>query len=258
MSSEGLRVDKPDKEASSAPLSSSTSSAKAADAPFRDQHLHQFYDFAGVRIPFSKETLRDLKTRNNTPSVSILFFADRSVLNKTCHIEAPYFLFPDEKSIQGSSTLFASLLRDMSSKNLVACVKFVRSRQSQAHLGVLVPQEETFDNGGAQEHPAGFHMLVLPFLDDLRANPAPPIAHTLLNEVGADEQLATATAMIRRLMYSGGHPSPAVEAVESPSLQLFWAVLESLALGTPKPHWNTSLDALVPLIPAEELGKYSF
>lgn len=38
-------------------------------------------------------------------------------------------------------------------------------------MAVLVPQEEVISEGGGQDMPPGFHVIVLPFVDDIRAPP---------------------------------------------------------------------------------------
>jgi ATP-dependent DNA helicase 2 subunit 1 len=38
-------------------------------------------------------------------------------------------------------------------------------------MAVLLPQEEEFTEGGGQDMPPGFHVIVLPFVDDIRAPP---------------------------------------------------------------------------------------
>jgi ATP-dependent DNA helicase 2 subunit 1 len=36
---------------------------------------------------------------------------------------------------------------------------------------VLIPQEETFTKDGGQDQPPGFHVILLPFADDIRKPP---------------------------------------------------------------------------------------
>jgi ATP-dependent DNA helicase 2 subunit 1 len=45
-------------------------------------------------------------------------------------------------------------------------------RRNQAPVfAAVIPQEEEFDEKGTQSTPPGMHCIVLPFLDDIRANP---------------------------------------------------------------------------------------
>lgn len=83
----------------------------------------------------------------------------------------------------GSTRTFAALLK--------SCLKFDRHalalcrfrRNVGPEFAVLIPQEETFGRDGGQEDPPGFHVIVLPYADDIRNQPK-NITDNLLGEAG--------------------------------------------------------------------------
>lgn len=96
-----------------------------------------------------------------------------------------YFLYPDEdvaghlltfaqanrQSYTGSTRTFAALLKSClkKGKHALAICRFKTNITPE--FAVLIPQEGTFTEGGGQEMPPGFHVIVLPFVDDIRAPP---------------------------------------------------------------------------------------
>ena len=66
-------------------------------------------------------------------------------------------------------------------------------------FAVLIPQEETFTEGGGQDMPPGFHEIVLPYVDDIRAPPK----NMSDNLVGASDSGSYGGS---RLTYSYGYP----------------------------------------------------
>jgi hypothetical protein len=70
------------------------------------------------RVPLNADELKFIKTCGNDPGVGLqlLYFMPRSKLTKDLNVESSYFLFPDDKSVKGSSALFEALLRDLAAK----------------------------------------------------------------------------------------------------------------------------------------------
>lgn len=71
----------------------------------------------------------------------------------------------------GSTRTFAALLK--------SCIKLKRHAlalcrfraNSLPEFCVMIPQEETFTADGGQDDPPGFHLVPLPFRDDIRVPP---------------------------------------------------------------------------------------
>ena len=84
------------------------------------------------------------------------------------HVKPGHFLYPDEKTIEGSTTLFSSLLtKCLERKKFMLCEIIARSNTSP-RLAALCPQEEELDENRLQKNPPGFHLIYLPFADDFR------------------------------------------------------------------------------------------
>lgn len=87
---------------------------------------------------------------------------------------------------------------------------------------LLIPQAETFKNGG-QEDPPGFHVIRLPFVDDIR-DPPRGMDH---NIIATDDEVMAMEKIIRRLRFKSG--KYASDAYQNPALQYHQRQLEALA-----------------------------
>ena len=71
----------------------------------------------------------------------------------------------------GSTRTFAALLQSCLKQNRHALALCRFRTNITPEFAVLIPQDETFTEGGGQDMPPGFHVIVLPFIDDIRAPP---------------------------------------------------------------------------------------
>ena len=77
----------------------------------------------------------------------------------------------------------------MLSKNKVALTLFMPRENAVPAFAVLLPQAEELDASGHQYQPPGMHLIVMPFIDDIRE---PPSLHALSansDEVGAASKI---------------------------------------------------------------------
>lgn len=81
-----------------------------------------------------------------------------------------FFIYPDEKGYTGSTRTFSALLQSCIKQDRHALALCRLRAGSTPEFCVLIPQEETFDRG-SQDDPPGFHVVVLPFVDDIRDQP---------------------------------------------------------------------------------------
>ena len=79
------------------------------------------------------------------------------------------FIVPDETQFTGSCSLFAHLVERIQVQEKVAFCKFIPRNGSVAKLVALIPQVASFDAACDLAIPEGFHMVYLPFADDLRS-----------------------------------------------------------------------------------------
>jgi ATP-dependent DNA helicase 2 subunit 1 len=71
-------------------------------------------------VAFNAEEMKYIKQCGNAVGtgvgLQILFYMPQTSLSNTINLESSYFLFPDEKTVRGSSVLFEALLRDLAAK----------------------------------------------------------------------------------------------------------------------------------------------
>ncbi|CAB4011678.1 X-ray repair cross-complementing 6-like, partial [Paramuricea clavata] len=175
-------------------------------------------------VIFEKEEVDSIKSSGDT-GLTLLGFKPRSSLKRYHHVRPAQFIYPDEKSISGSSRLFTALLKKCASKNLVIMCRFVPRRAASVRLVALIPQEEELDEQNVQVSPPGFHLIFLPFADDLRklSYDDTPRAN--------DDQVEKAKEIIKTLT-SNFDPLD----IENPSLQKHYGNLEALALDKDAPE----------------------
>ena len=110
-----------------------------------------------------------LRTLDLEPGIKLLGFKDRSELTFDDNVRHSLFIYPDEESYAGSRRTFTALLSSMVKKGKVGLVRALTRRNASPSFCVLLPQEEGEGDGWAE--PSGFHLIPLPFADDIRAAP---------------------------------------------------------------------------------------
>ena len=197
-------------------------------------------------------------------NIEILHYAPQSQLPDYLSLRAPYFITPDERLMSGSSRIFATLLKDLHAKKLLAVVRFNgRNSLDQPRLCVMIPQLELTDKEmDLQLLPPGFNLIILPFRNEIRANPcrAPSTVLEGLTEIPG--LLKTAHSMVDALMLntqinpSTSQMNDANEEhndedsfqlfdylrIENPALQQFYKILQAVALSEEDYTWNADED----------------
>jgi len=158
--------------------------------------------------------------------VCVVGFKSRDRL-KPYHVRGNggYFAVPDESSHTGSTAACRALIDVLLKRDKMAIAAYV-NKQSVL-MTALVPQREALADDGAVELPFGFHVIPLPFSDDLRM---PPL------EYKPDEPSAEAVASAGDLVSKMRVP---YTLRKSPILECFYGCLEAYALG------ETSLPTVV-------------
>ncbi|XP_074637698.1 X-ray repair cross-complementing protein 6-like [Acropora palmata] len=187
-----------------------------------DIKLYQM--FGGEKVIFEKEEVTSMKTFGD-PGLLLMGFKPRSSVKTYHHIRPAQFLYPSEKSVSGSTTLFSALLGRCIARDVVPICRFIPRRNCPPRFVALLPQEEELDEHNNQVRPPGFHMIFLPFTDDLRRlkYEQTPKATT--------EQINKAKQVIKNL--TSGFDS---SNFENPSLQKHFKNLEALALDRDEPE----------------------
>lgn len=112
--------------------------------------------------------MRSLRTLDLEPGIKLLGFKDRSELEFEDNVRHSLFIYPDEESYAGSRRTFTALLSSMVKKGKIGLVRALTRRNASPSFCALLPQEGESD-GWAE--PSGFHLIPLPFADDIRAAP---------------------------------------------------------------------------------------
>ena len=66
---------------------------------------------------------------------------------------------------------------------------------------MLIPQEETFTKDGGQDQPPGFHVIVMPYVDDIRQPPK----NMAENLNATEKQAKLMSNIVKRLRIKAGH-----------------------------------------------------
>ncbi|KAJ7098685.1 SPOC like C-terminal domain-containing protein [Mycena belliarum] len=186
-------------------------------------------DGAGTRVvqpgqrPFyTADEIRSFRTLGLEPSLKLLGFKDRSELLFEDNIKHSLFIYPDELTYSGSKRTFSALLKSMLKKKKMGVVLSLTRRNASPTFCALVPQEEKADEGGWTD-PAGFHLIPLPFADDIRAAPVE-------NGCRASEGVKDAArAWIDKLSVKNGAYPP--DSYPNPALAFHNAQLQATAFG---------------------------
>ena len=206
-----------------------------------------------TRVPFTADEMSTIKQSRGT-GVELLYFTHKSELTPDLNISTPYFMFPDEKRLQGSTALFAALVADMEEKGLVAIVRFVRSRAAMPRLAAMIPQMEYLNNDGIQMLPLGMHLVQLPFSAEisLKHLEGPIRGKFECKEVADVAAVALVKAMtIETLPYNlkagdevdkEGKTMCYFRDIGNPGLQRFYSVLQAIALMEDLPSDQTRRD----------------
>lgn len=72
--------------------------------------------------------------------LKLMGFKPRSALKPYLHVRPAQFIFPDELSVQGSTTLFNALLKKSLSRDVIAICRFIPRRNSAPQFVALLPQ----------------------------------------------------------------------------------------------------------------------
>jgi ATP-dependent DNA helicase 2 subunit 1 len=223
------------------PLKSSTNYFNSSTGEvLANEQIDTYVDVGGHRVSVAKEEMKLLRKSNNIEGVGIriLYFIPKDSFKDEMNVETPYFLYPDEKRVKGSSSLFESLLRECDRKKVLPVIRFNLTASSLGRIAVLLPQLEVIDeNDGCQVVPPGFHVIYLPFAEDIRFNPIleTPTAPSLSDKV--DE-------VVSKIIQEMSFPDDFAysKEIENPALKAYYSVLQAIALNEDELEWKPEAD----------------
>ena len=208
-------------------------------------------------MPFTRAEVTELTRlrldlREPEGFIKILRFVPSSALPADLSLTGPLFLYPDEKSVKGSATLFSSLLYDLLAKDLIGIALFARNKSSAVRLVALCPQREVTEDdsvvaGGGdnsysfpvtqqdtnqvaskegtqtQSQPGGINVLPLPYAEEVRGLLS-TVTPDALGSTAPPEVVEAATDIVRALRLEAGF---SYLDLENPALQQFYSVLQA-------------------------------
>ena len=121
------------------------------------------------QVFYTADEVRSFRTLDLEPGLKLLGFKDRSELAFEDNVRHSTFIYPDEDAYAGSRRTFAALLSSMVKKGKIGIVRALTRRNASPAFCALLPQEE--NQGEMWAEPSGFHMIPMPFADDIRAAP---------------------------------------------------------------------------------------
>lgn len=80
-------------------------------------------EYGGEKVLINKDDMRKIKNFD-TPGLKLMGFKPRSKLKNYHNIRPSYFLYPDEKRVQGSAQLFDALIKTMVKQQTMAIARF--------------------------------------------------------------------------------------------------------------------------------------
>ena len=142
--------------------------------PLLPSDMNRFQEYGGKNISFAEDEWKGLKCLGSEQAgLKLVCFKPLSFLKLSDHVRSAHFLQPLESSVRGSRQVFAALLDRCSARQVMAvCQHKSRPTADLSFVALVAQQEERQE--GRQIKPPGFHMIVLPFLDDFRRVPALP------------------------------------------------------------------------------------
>ena len=132
--------------------------------------MQKAFKFGGEHIVFSPDELKEIRNFGD-PVLRILGFKPMSTLRFWDNLRPSYFIYPSDAAVTGSTRTFASLQKKLLKDNLMGLAWLIPRRNQAPVFAAVIPQAEELNEKDAQTTPPGMHCIVLPFLDNIRANP---------------------------------------------------------------------------------------
>ena len=201
----------------------------------RHQAVESYYEFGGNKIALSQEEVLKIRSMDVPQGITTIGFAPRKLVMKPGHnLRTSWLMRPDDKKAVNSSTTMRSFLKVLEEKDFVA-ICCIRKRSNEiARLHALVPQSEVRRDRKLIT-PEGFHVVPLPYADDVRSL---PVGFELAQEGergGAPSREAIdAAKQLVKSVNLGKNFTNSLESgdLRNPGLLRQFAHIEACALGT--------------------------
>ncbi|ETM36562.1 hypothetical protein, variant 1 [Phytophthora nicotianae] len=194
--------------------------------------IKKYIDYGGKRVYFTRDDVVEIK-HYDAPGLQLICFKPLNSLKWNENIRSPYFVYPCDGYIEGSSTAFMAILNSMVRKQKFALARLIARKTSEPRLVALVPQEEENDEMG-QVQPSGFNVIFLPYLDDIRDVPVDPVMNVDQEKIKAAKQLISKLKLTE------------APSFENPELQKHYAAIQALALNEEALEFDENKDTTLP------------
>lgn len=194
--------------------------------------IKYYHTFGGKRIYFSKADVRKLKSFGAS-GITLLGFKPRSSIKDFHNLRPPYFVYPNEAAIKGSTKAFRALHQEMIAKDKVAIVRLIPRANAFPRFVALVPVEEEIDEDGTQSSPPGMYGIALPYADDFRY-----LGLQDKEQDAPEEAVNKAKDVVNKLDL----PTFSSRDFTNPVIQKFYAAAQALALGEQDIDWDEEKD----------------
>lgn len=184
--------------------------------------LNKCVDVGNKNITFSTEEMNKLQMSGKR-GLTLLGFKSLAYLQPEHHLKEPSFIYPNEEIVRGSKTVFTALLQKCLENQKFALCYYVTREQGRSSLVALVPQPEKC-NENVQIMPAGFHLIYLPYADNIREIQSLPPKTSV-----QPEEIKICRDIVKKLSCKY-----VPQKIENPKVQHHWANIEALALDQEK------------------------
>jgi ATP-dependent DNA helicase 2 subunit 1 len=209
---------------------------RAMNAP---SNIKYSFEYGEERVVFSEAELEKLKRFGDEQMAAGLYFIGFKPLRSLpLHHQLTHstFIYPDDAEVKGSASVCAALLEAAAEAGKFMLCRWVGRRTTAsggARLVALLPQREVLDESlGTQKKAPGFHMIPLPFAEDIRSFSFDDDTADALSRID-DELVKRAREIVSKLALGA---SFAPENIDNPALQRHYAYLQALALEQEEPE----------------------
>eukprot|EP01138_Halocafeteria_seosinensis_P012065 gb/GECG01012331.1/.p1 GENE.gb/GECG01012331.1/~~gb/GECG01012331.1/.p1 ORF type:complete len:627 (+),score=109.72 gb/GECG01012331.1/:1-1881(+) len=196
------------------------------------KEIKHYHKFGGKTIYFSKSDVRKLKYFGPS-GITLMGFKPRSYVKDYHNMRPPYFVYPNESAMKGSTKAFRALHQQMIAKDKVAIVRLIPRANALPKFVALLPVEEELDEDGTQTSPPGMYGIALPYADDIRC-----LQQSDKQEDPPEEAVSKAKDVVNKLDI----PTFSSRDFTNPVIQKFYAAAQALALGEDDVDWKEEND----------------
>ncbi|KAG8183234.1 hypothetical protein JTE90_014409 [Oedothorax gibbosus] len=186
--------------------------------------LKKYQEYGGKKIYVTDDEAKQIRYFDD-PGLLLMGFKPITFLKPHYHIKSSLFLYPDEKTIEGSTRLTFAFVIQCQKRGCVPICRLIARQNDPPKFVALLPQEERVDDRGVQTIPPGFHVVFLPYMEDIRSI-------KVESKHKPSEALVEKSKEIIKKLQFAFHP----ESFENPVLQKHWRNIEALALNRDAPE----------------------